>query len=177
VTITGFIGNIADSPAQASTIVTSQPGGKNINLGGGIFTVPFNRDVFVATYNTAGVLLHAKRFGGTLDDGGSGLAYDNQNNLLLAGTFIDAINFDGHEFTRPEPSSLFVAKFTGSDPGKLLWVRTAGGPGVSDLENASRIEWHDGQTLVVGTYETVARFDHIRLIGVGGWDGFIGALK
>jgi hypothetical protein len=177
VTITGFIGNVAGSPAQASTIVTSQPGGKNINLGGGIFTVPFNRDVFVATYNQAGVLLNARRFGGTLDDGGSGLAYDNQNNLLLAGIFSDSIEIDGAVFSRTEPTSLFVAKFQGSDPSKRFWVRTAGGPGVSDLENDPRIEWHDGQVLVTGTYETVARFDHIRLIGLGDWDGFIGALK
>ncbi len=177
VTITGFVGNIADSPEQASTIVTSQPGGKNINLGGGIFTVPFNRDVFVATFNQAGVLLNARRFGGTLDDGGSGLAYDNQNNLLLAGIFSDTINIDGHVYSRIEPTSLCVAKFAGSDPTRLDWVRTAGGPGVSGLENDPRLEWHDGQILVTGTYETVARFDHIRLIGLGDWDGFVGALK
>jgi hypothetical protein len=177
VTITGIIGNIADSPAQASTIVTSQPGGRNINLGGGIFTVPFNRDVFVATYNHAGILLNARRFGGALDDGGSGLAYDDQNNLFLAGTFIDSIKFDGDVVSRPDPVSLFVVKFVGSDLKRLHWVRTAGGPGVSGAENDPRIEWHDGQVRVVGTYETVARFDHIRLIGLGDWDGFVGSLK
>lgn len=177
ITITGFIGNIADSAQQASTIVTSQPGGKNINLGGGIFTVPFNRDVFVATYNRSGVLLYARRFGGTLDDGGSGLAYDSQNNLYLAAIFSDSINIDGDVFSRTEPTSLLVAKFAGSDTHHLDWVRTAGGPGVSDLENDPRIEWHNGQVLVVGTYETVARFDHIRLIGLGDWDGFIATLQ
>ena len=52
VSITGFIGNIANShPPQAATIVTSQPGGKNINLGGGMFTNPYNKDVFFATYD------------------------------------------------------------------------------------------------------------------------------
>jgi len=139
--------------------------------------VPFNRDVFVATYNQAGVLLNARRFGGALDDVGSGLVYDDQNNLVLAGIFSDSINLDGDVFSRTEPTSLFVVKFVGSDPSHLYWVRTAGGPGVSGAENDPRIEWHDGQIRVTGTYETVSRYDHIRLIGLGGWDGFVGSLK
>lgn len=85
--ITGFIGNRADShslPAQATTIVTSQTGGKDINLGGGMFTDPYNNDVFFATCDGAGVLLAARRYGGVQAEGGSGITYDRHGNLIVA---------------------------------------------------------------------------------------------
>ena len=55
VSVTGFIGDIPDPlPEQATTIVTSQPGGNNIDLGGGRLTSPYNKDAFVATYDEDG---------------------------------------------------------------------------------------------------------------------------
>ena len=112
VSITGFIGNIANSqPAQAATIVTSQPGGNNINLGGGMFTNPYNKDVFFATYDGAGVLLDARRFGGVQDEGGSGIAYDRHGNLIVAGVFQDSIKIEGRTLTGKDPLNLFVAQF------------------------------------------------------------------
>ena len=94
VSITGLIGNIAGSSQQAETIVTSQPGGKNVNLGGGTLTNPFNRDVMVVTYNSAGAVLEAQRFGGPKDDGGSGIAYDSHGNLLVSGIFQRGIKLE-----------------------------------------------------------------------------------
>jgi hypothetical protein len=50
-------------------------------------TNPHNKDAFVATYNSAGVLLKARRIGGIADDGGSGIAYDHQGIYTWLGSF------------------------------------------------------------------------------------------
>jgi hypothetical protein len=196
VSITGFIGNVSDSPEQASTVVTSQPGGQSLNLGGGIFTVPFNRDAFVATWDGQGVLLDARRYGGTLDDGASGIAYDRQGNLTFAGEFGSQIKIEGQTLTGNDPTSLFVVRFFHSDkqcrpgqktnfadrldfaPHKLDWTKSADGAGVADLENNSRIALtSDGGVWVTGTYGPTARFDSFRLISAGEEDGFLAELK
>jgi hypothetical protein len=197
VSITGFIGNIANSqPAQAATIVTSQPGGNNINLGGGLFTNPYNKDVFFATYDGAGVLLDARRFGGVQDEGGSGIAYDRHGNLIVAGVFQDAIKIEGRTLTGSDPLNLFVAKFarderkrgaedrTDSDeqhgfaPDRLNWIKEADGPFVGGFEGGPRIGLTaHGDVLVTGGYQPAARFDGFKLKSAGLDDGFLALLR
>jgi len=182
VSITGFIGNIANSlPAQAETIATSQPGGKNVNLGGGTFTDPYNSDVFVATYSQAGVLLDARRFGGALDEGGSGIAYDRSGNLIVAGIFQDEITFEGRTLTGKDTFNLFVAKFS-REPEQhgsaVKWVEEADGPGVGGFENDPRIGLTArGDVLVTGSYEPAAQFGAFTLNSDGIEDGFLALLS
>jgi hypothetical protein len=197
VSITGFIGNIDNSlPEQAATIVTSQPGGKNINLGGGTFTDPFNKDVFVATYDGAGVLLDARRFGGPQDEGGSGIAYDRLGSLIVAGIFQDRIKIEGHTLTGKDFFNLFVAKFArderrcraghetdfdelhASAANRLDWAKEADGPGAGGFENDPRIGLTArGDVLVTGAYEPSAQFDRFKLRSAGLEDGFLALLS
>jgi hypothetical protein len=84
VSIVGFIGNINfGSPAEAETIVTSEPPGANINLGGGDFTNPYNQDVLIVTYDAAGVLQRALRKGGSEQEVATGIAYGLRGNLYV----------------------------------------------------------------------------------------------
>jgi hypothetical protein len=185
VSITGFIGNIANSlPEQAETIVTSQPGGKNINLGGGIFTDPYNKDGFVATYNPAGVLLDARRFGGAQDEGGSGIVYDSFGNLIVAGIFQGEIQYEGRTLTGKDTFNLVVAKFSreaeqhASAALILDWAREADGPGVAGFENGPRIGLTaGGDVLVTGAYEPAAQFGAFKLNSAGMEDGFLALLS
>jgi hypothetical protein len=159
ISITGFIGNInSGTPAQAVTIATSQPGGTNINLGGGSYTKPYNKDVFVATYNTAGVLLKASRYGGKGDDGGSGIAYDKGNNLYVDGVFEGTINIDGHVLTGAKPLNLFVVKYAAA--GGVAWTKKADGPGTDDFESNPRMTVSStGTVQVTGGFTGTAIFD------------------
>jgi hypothetical protein len=197
VSITGFIGNIANSqPEQAETIVTSGPGGSDINLGGGVFTDPYNKDVFVATYDETGVLLDAQRFGGAPDEGGSGIAYDRDGSLIVAGIFQGTIKFEGRTLTGKDPSSLFVAKFardqrersseaqtdsgewSGSATYGLSWATAADGPGIGGFENDPRIGLTaGGEVLVTGAYQPTAQFDRFELNSAGLGDGFLALLR
>ena len=86
-------------------------------------------DGFIVKYDTSGNVVWAKKFGGTNDDRGSGIAVDAQHNCYVTGWF-DSSNFyiDGVTLTNSSPagnSSLFVAKF---DPSaNLQWARGLNG--------------------------------------------------
>ena len=177
ISITGFIGNIAGTPAQAETIATSQPGGKNINLGGGQLTNPFNKDAFIATYNSAGVLLKARRIGGIKDAGGSGIAYDHEGNLYVTGVFQGTINVEGQSLTGAKPFNLFVLKFK-SENGRLDWAKKADGAGQDIFEASPRMSvTPEGQVFITGGYQGTAVFDAITLHSAGDPDIFLAELN
>jgi hypothetical protein len=175
--ITGFIGNIAGSPSEAETIATSQPGGKNISLGGGQLTNPFNEDVFIATYSSAGVLLKARRIGGGQHEGGGGIAYDHKGNLYVAGIFQNRIDVEGRSLTGTKPFNLFVLKFK-SGTGGLDWAKKADGAGQDEFEANPRMMsvTQTGEVLVTGTYQGTAVFDAITLHSTRG-DIFLAELN
>lgn len=177
VSITGFIGNFPGSPEEAETIATSQPGGKDINLGGGQLTNPFNTDVFIATYNSAGVLLKALRFGGAQEEGGGGITYDHKGNLYVAGTFQNGIDVDGRSLTGKKPFNLFVLKFK-SGTGGLDWAKKADGAGQDEFEANPRMlsVTQSGEVLVTGTFQGTAIFDKITLHSTQG-DIFLAELN
>jgi hypothetical protein len=186
VSITGFIGNIGDSPSQAATIVTSQPGASNINLGAGQLTQPYNKDAFIATYDEDGVLLAAQRFGGTQDEGGSGIAYDRRGNLILAGIFQGTIAIEGTTLTGKDAYNLFIAKFSrdavsclaGFADHKLDWAAEADGPFTDDFENSVRIGLtNQGDVMVTGSYQPAAQFGSTKLVSAGMADGFLAFLS
>jgi hypothetical protein len=109
ISIAGFVGNIIfGSPGEAETIATSQPPGTNMNLGGGDFTHPFNRDALIATYDAAGVLRRTFRHVSSKDDVDTALAYDLRGNLYATRVFLGTNN---------QPN-LVVLKYSGN---KLLW--------------------------------------------------------
>ena len=177
ISITGFIGNIAGSPSQAETIATSQPGGKNINLGGGQLTNPFNMDAFIATYDSAGVLLKARRFGGAENEGGGGIAYDHKGNLYVAGVFQGRIDVEGKSLTGEKPFNLFVFKFK-SGTGGLAWAKKADGAGQDEFEANPRMMSvsQTGKVFVTGLYQGTAVFDAITLHSARG-DIFLAELN
>jgi hypothetical protein len=191
ISITGFIGNLGGgSRSQVETIATSQPGGSNINLGGGHLTNPYNKDAFVATYDSAGVLLNARRFGGVQDDGGSGIAYDHKNNLYVTGVFEGTIDIEGHTLTGEQPFNLFVLKFRersreehkkpSAGAGELAWVKKADGPGQGRFafeNNPLMAVTPSGTVLVTGEYRDVAVFDAITLHSAGEEDIFLAQLN
>lgn len=151
--VTGFIGNINDgSASQAETIAFSQPPGNSINLGGGVFTKPYNPDVFVATYDPSGVLLSAARYGDSKNDSGGGIAYDAQGNMYLSGVFGGSVDFGGATLTGSKQSNLYVAKYSGST---LDWAKMAPGLGIQsnfEYEPTVAVNSATGKVFVTGTY-------------------------
>ena len=173
VSLTGFIGNIGSGTTlQGETIVTSQPPGSNINLGGGQFTHPYNKDAVIATYDANGVLLKASRIGAAKNDGGSGIAYDQAGNLYLSGVFAGTINVAGHLLRGTKTHNLFVLKY-GIDG--LVWAKKANGAGTEQFESGNpRLSViPGGGVLVTGAYLDTAVFGDITLQSAGAEDIFL----
>jgi hypothetical protein len=177
ISLTGFIGNInTGTPLQATTIVTSQPGGTNVNLGGGKFTVPYNRDVLIAKYDSSGVLLKATRISGSQNEAGSGIAYDQEGNLYVEGVFQAGLNIQGHSLTGTKPYNMFVVKYTPA--GSVAWVKKADGAGTNAFEDNPRIAVESEDTiLVTGAFKKTASFDAITLNSAGAEDIFLAKLS
>src|SRR5438132_3373915 len=176
VSLTGFIGNIGSGTTlQGETIVTSQPPGSNINLGGGQFTDPYNKDALIATYDANGVLLEASRIGAAKNDGGSGIAYDQAGNLYLSGVFAGTINVAGHLLRGTKTHNLFVLKY-GTDA--LVWAKKANGAGTDQFESGNpRLSVIPGGGVLVpgGNLDTPV-FGDISLQGAGAEDIFLALL-
>jgi len=176
VSVTGFIGNINGAPSQTKTIVTSQPGGTNANLGGGKLTSPYNKDAVIATYNSLGVLLRATRLGGSQDEAGSGIAYDQQENLYVEGVFQTAINIQGHSLTGAKPYNMFVMKQ--AQTGFVSWVKKADGAGSNSFEDNPRIAVESEDiVLATGAFQKTASFDAVTLNSAGAEDIFLAELN
>ena len=169
VSMVGFVGNINfGSPGEAETIATSQPPGTNINLGGGDFTDPFNRDAFIATYDSAGVLRRTFRHSSSRDEVDTALAYDLRGNLYVTRVFLSTNN---------QPN-LVVLKYSGK---RLLWKKEAVNAGIWNGDNtlispAVSVD-REGRVFVTGGYQGTASFGGIKLHSVGSSDIFVAELK
>ncbi len=168
VSIVGFVGNINfGSPSEAVTIATSQPPGANMSLGGGSITDPFNKDVFIATYNEAGVLLRALRKDSSRDEVATRAVYDSKGNLYVTGVF------QGETVQQ----NVFVMKFSG---GRLRWSRVGVNAGVwvgnNTVISPAISVGKRGRIFVTGAYQGAASFGRITLHGTGAADIFLAEL-
>jgi len=185
ISITGLVGNInTGSTSQAETIVTSQPGGVDINLGGGQFTNPYNMDVFIASFDSSGVLKYAKRIGGPNQDFGAGIIYDLHGNLYVTGFFSGLVDFGGLTLNGTEPNNVFVVKYRRG--GQLSWAEMAAGAGCPNCwqETGPRvwiagcIDPHDQhrtgeQIIVSGPYQGTATFGRFQFTSLGADDIYV----
>jgi Domain of unknown function DUF11/Beta-propeller repeat len=167
ITLVGLVGNINyGSPGEAQTIVTSQPPGADINLGGGIFTNPFNIDEVVATYNPAGVALRAMRRGGPGNESATGVAYDSRGNLYVAAM--------AQGNSQPQ---VFVDEYSGKN---LLWEATANAGiwnGVNTVITPALSVDDAGSVFVTNGYAGTASFGDIKLSGTGATEVFVAKLN
>ena len=136
-------------------------------------------DIFVAKYDPSGALLWAKRAGGTIYDGGYGIATDGAGNSLVTGQFGGTATFGPGEpnetsMTSAGSGDIFVAKYDPS--GALLWAKRAGGIG-HQRGNGIATDGA-GNSLVTGGFWGTATFDpgesnETSLTSAGGLDIFV----
>ncbi len=162
VSLAGFVGNF-DSPGEASTIVTSQPPGKNYILNDAYLTDPYNPDVLIATYSAAGVLVRAFRIGHGGSEAANGVTYDANGALYVVGV---------SEQSPTVRANLFLRKYQGGTleweqkaESSALWNFLATSPAVSVGTN--------GIIYVAGEYQHWARFGPSTLSGGGSSNLFV----
>lgn len=110
-------------------------------------------DIFVAKYNSDGLLQWARSAGGASAHNGAGIGIDAAGNSFVTGSYSGTSTFGPGEAneTIPPGGGIFVAKF-GSD-GNLAWVRGGGGGHGTAITSDA-----DGNSYSTGTYHTMAPF-------------------
>jgi hypothetical protein len=82
-------------------------------------------DVFVACYNTSGVLQWAKGGGGSAIDRARGIGTDGTN-IFITGQFGSTANFGSHSVTSADSSDVFIVGLNGN--GDFAGAASVGGP-------------------------------------------------
>lgn len=122
-------------------------------------------DIFVAYYNTNGVLQWVKRAGGIDPDYGYAITVDLQRNAYVTGTYGSTFTWG----TTPMPSAAFDTYITKYNPnGNVGWVRRIYGPN-QDAGMSISSSIHTDSVYVVGNYYGTLNFSNssISLSGVG----------
>ncbi|MEX2322677.1 MAG: SBBP repeat-containing protein [Acidimicrobiia bacterium] len=130
--------------------------GVDFNPGGDPHLLNSNgsNDVFVAKYDTAGILVWAHNIGGTDSDQGSGIAVDGSGNTYVTGYFRGVgVDFNpggtAHLLTSNGSGDVFVAKY--DTTGNLVWAHGIGG--TSSDEGYGIAVDGSGNTYVTGSFQ------------------------
>ncbi len=99
----------------------------NFNTSGGTNTI--NSSLFLASYDTSGILRTTYGMTSNPGDGGHRIDFDSKNNIYLAGWINGTVDFDPtssvHNVTAVSPTAdAFIAKYSSS--GNLLWINNIG---------------------------------------------------
>ncbi len=129
-------------------------------------------DIFVAKYNSSGIVQWAKSAGGTNTDYGYGISTDNAGNCYVTGFFFSAssASFSGTTLAGAGGSDIFIAKYDPS--GNVLWVKSGGG---SSQDEGRAIKTDGaGNSYVTGDFgSATAVFGSTTITNTGGGDVFV----
>jgi hypothetical protein len=84
-----------------------------------------DNDIFIASYNTSGKCVWAKKAGGLSMDGALAISSDLNGNLYVTGYFSGTASFDTLNLTSFGATDIFIAMYDAS--GKCIWAKQAGG--------------------------------------------------
>jgi len=126
-------------------------------------------DIFVAKYNTNGVVQWASRFGAAGVDQGTGIAASRSGDVYVTGRFNHSVSFGSTTLTSAGGNDIFVAKL--NSQGNVLWAKRAGG--TADDVGTSITVGSDGACYVTGNFLGTASFDAFTLTSGGDADIFV----
>ncbi len=126
-------------------------------------------DIFVAKYNSSGVLQWVQTAGGASSDHGNSIAVDASGNVYIMGDFWGMVNFSGTSKTPTGNFNIFVAKYNSA--GSLQWVQTAGGTG--DFNGRCIAVDAIGNVYITGEFAGTASFGSTSKTSSGGADIFV----
>ena len=110
--------------ASGNAIVTGAFYG-TVDFGGGPLTSAGGLDVFVAKYGPTGGHIWSRRFGGSADDVGYGVAVDASGSVLVTGAFQGTAAFGGTTLTSAGDTDAFVTKLSAA-AGSPVWAKRFG---------------------------------------------------
>jgi len=119
-----------------------------------------SEDVFLSKFDASGNFLWAKTWGGSNNDGSSGVALDSSGNVYVTGGFRDTVDFnpaavgeDNH--TSNGNHDVFLSRFDSS--GNFIWAKTWGG---SNYDVGMEVALDgSGNVYTTGEFEGTVDFD------------------
>lgn len=127
-------------------------------------------DIFVAKYNSNGVLQWVESAGGSEYDYGNSIAVDGAGNAYITGSYRGNANFGAITKTSTGFFDIFVAKYNGS--GTVQWVQSAGGSAGSGKGTSIAVDV-SGNIYITGDYSGTVSFGTISKTALGGHEIFI----
>lgn len=141
----------------------------NTQVSNGVF------DVFIAKYDTSGQILWSHSMGGPATDWGYNLTVDQNENVIITGSFLISMDFDPSSTGTAIISStmgspdIFIAKYDSN--GDYIWAKNAGSAAMD--EGHSIDVNRNGEIYVTGFIGDTATFDTIGVSNRGANDIFI----
>ena len=137
--------------------------GTDLDPGPGV-DIPTNNgagDIHVSRFDTSGNYIWAITWGGTGHDTAGCLSLDNDANIIMAGNFMNTVDFDPgpgvSEFTSWDYyRDMFVSKF--DQDGIFQWARKFGDNTGAAIPRAMACDDH-GNILTTGTFHNIVDFD------------------
>lgn len=129
-------------------------------------------DIFLAKYDSSGLLIWAKSFGSSGNDDPTSITTDNLGNILIMGDFWSStITFGSTTLTNSESyNDIFIVKLDTS--GNVLWANKAGG---NSQDNSNSIKTDSNRNIIItGSFRSsTIDFGTNSLTNVGSSDTFI----
>ncbi|HEU5154819.1 MAG TPA: PKD domain-containing protein [Gemmatimonadales bacterium] len=158
--------------SSGNIVVIGQFAG-TVDFGGGGLTSAGGTDIFLAKYSSSGAHLWSKRFGGTGNEVGYGVAVAGNGDMALTGYFgyfgNATTDFGGGPLTSAGGPDIFVAKFSAS--GVHAWSKAMGGTG-QDTGLSVGMD-SGGNVVVTGYFQNAVNFGGGSLTSAGGTDIFL----
>ncbi|MDP4267259.1 MAG: SBBP repeat-containing protein [Bacteroidota bacterium] len=127
-------------------------------------------DIFVAKYNSNGIIEWVINIGGKGNDLGRSISLDGKGNCYITGKFEGTANFGDKSLTSSGGEDIFICKIN-SENGKILWANSGGSKGNDDCFSISTD--YNGNSYIAGGIEKDAKFDNITMKGSGSQDIFL----
>lgn len=156
--------DVAIDAAGNSTITGSFAG--SIDFGAGALVGAGQQDVYLAHFNSAGLHLWSRAFGGSSDDFGNAVAVNASGNCILSGSFQGSVDFGGGPLTGAGGADLYVARY--GPNGQHL---SSSGYGDATTQSGSSIALSGaGDALVAGDFQGTIDLGGGPLTSAGGND-------
>jgi hypothetical protein len=143
-----------------------------VDLGAGPASGSASSDVFVVKYSPAGLYQWSRRFGGTGQDMGHGIATDPDGNVMVVGAFTGTVDFGSGALTAPgvaNATDAFAVKL--SSAGSTLWSKRFGDVS-ADSACAIAVDV-SGVAAVMGSFYGTADLGYGPATSLGASDAFV----
>lgn len=135
----------------------------NVTFGSTTKTSLGSTDIFIAKYNSNGILQWVQTAGSSNTDFSNGIVLDLNGNVYITGCFTETISFGATSKVSQGSFDVFVAKY--SNNGTFQWVQTGGGIN-TDFGRDLAVD-SSGNVCITGYFSATATFGGVTKTAFG----------